>query len=170
MGVHSTIGKRIMADSTFFGTITPPAAIANYGSSGGLIMLTTNVLRMAIIIGGLIGLFNIVMAGYTYLTSSGDAKAHEKVMSKLNMSLWGLVIMILAPALMALAGFLLFKDATFFISPVIQGPGAPASSGGGPEGGPGRNSGPSSDGGRDAILKALPDKLRDQNNNGGKTR
>ncbi|MBI5151531.1 MAG: hypothetical protein HZA34_03065 [Candidatus Pacebacteria bacterium] len=159
-----------MADSTFFGTITPPAAIADYGASGGLITLTTNLLRMAIIVGGLIALYNIVMAGYTYLTSAGDAKAHEKVMSKLNMSLWGLVIMILAPALMALTGFLLFKDATFFVSPVIQGPGAPASSGGGPEGGPGRNSGSSSNGDIDAILKALPDSLRDRNNNGGRTR
>lgn len=107
---------------TFFGTITPPPALSAYDSSGGLIVFTSNAIRLAVIVGGLIALFNIVMAGYTYLTAGGDSKAHEKVMSKLTQSLWGIVIMILAPAFMALIGFLLFKNSSYFLSPTIVGP------------------------------------------------
>jgi hypothetical protein len=113
----------LIAD-TFFGTIRPPAVIQSYGTSGGLVVLTSNLLRLAVIVGGLLALFNIVMAGYTYLTSSGDSKAHEKVMSKLTMSLWGIVLMIMAPALMAIAGWVLFKNSMYFLNPTLTGPGA----------------------------------------------
>lgn len=110
------------ADS-FFGTIKAPDVISNsYGENGGLITFTSNAIRLAVIVGGLMALFNIVTAGYTYLTAGGDAKAHEKVMSKLTQSLWGIVIMILAPAFMALIGFLLFKNSSYFLNPTIVGP------------------------------------------------
>lgn len=107
---------------TFFGSIQKPAVLDVYGESGGLIVFTSNAIRLAVIIGGLLALFNIVMAGYTYLTAGGDSKAHEKVMSKLTQSLWGIVIMILAPAFMALIGFLLFKNPSYFLNPTIVGP------------------------------------------------
>lgn len=109
--------------STFFGTIEPPPALAPYGSSGGLIVFGSNMLKFAVIVGGLIALFNVVMAGYIYLTSAGDAKAHEKVMGKLTSSLWGISLMILAPAIMAIMGFLLFKNSTYFLNPQLVGPG-----------------------------------------------
>ncbi len=117
-----TLLAQAAADS-FFGTIKAPDVISNsYGESGGLIVFTSNAIRLAVIVGGLMALFNIVMAGYTYLTAGGDTKAHEKVMSKLTQSLWGIVIMILAPAFMALIGFLLFKNPSYFLSPTIVGP------------------------------------------------
>ena len=117
--------------STFFGTIEPPPALKNYGTSGGLIVFGSNMLKFAVIIGGLIALFNVVMAGYIYLTSAGDAKAHEKVMGKLTSSLWGISLMVLAPAIMAIMGFLLFKNSTYFLNPQLTGPGTfvPSSSG-----------------------------------------
>ncbi|MEK7458152.1 MAG: hypothetical protein AAB612_01545 [Patescibacteria group bacterium] len=109
--------------STFFGTIEPPPALEPYGENGGLVMFGSNALKFAVIVGGLIALFNVVMAGYIYLTSAGDAKAHEKVMGKLTSSLWGLSLMVLAPAIMAIMGFLLFKNSTYFLSPQLVGPG-----------------------------------------------
>ncbi len=110
--------------STFFGTIEPPPAIKDaYAESGGLIVFGSNMLKFAVIIGGLIALFNVVMAGYIYLTSAGDTKANEKVMGKLTSSLWGISLMILAPAIMAIMGFLLFKNSTYFLSPQLVGPG-----------------------------------------------
>lgn len=107
---------------TFFGSVAPPPALAAYQSSGGLIVFISNAIKLAVIVGGLLALFNIVTAGYTYLTAAGDSKAHEKVMSKLTQSLWGIVIMILAPAFMALVGFLMFKNPSYFLSPTITGP------------------------------------------------
>lgn len=109
------------ADDSFFGTVTAPAAIQAYGENGGLVTLGNNIIIFAVIVGGLIALANIIMAGYIYLTAAGDAKAHEKVVSKITMSLWGMAIMILAPAMMAIVGFLFFKDSTFFLQPKIVG-------------------------------------------------
>lgn len=110
------------SSNSFFGTIRPPAALVNYGESGGLIKFATNMLQFAVVVGGLIALFNVISAGYIYLTSAGDAKAHEKVVNKLSMTLWGIVLMILAPVIMGIVGFLLFKDPTYFLSPKISSP------------------------------------------------
>lgn len=110
----------------FFGTIQPPAAIAAYGDTGGLIKFGNNLLILAVIAGGVLTLFNVVQAGYIYLTAGGDTKAHEKVLNKITMSLWGMAIMLLAPALMAVFGFLFFKNPTYFLLPKISGPTSPA--------------------------------------------
>lgn len=123
--------------STFFGTIEPPPALEPYGENGGLIMFGSNALKFAVIIGGLIALFNVVMAGYIYLTSAGDTKANEKVMGKLTSSLWGISLMILAPAVMAIMGFLLFKNSTYFLNPQLVGPGSASTTSGGGNGKPG---------------------------------
>jgi hypothetical protein len=143
----------LLADSTtFFGTINAPAALSAYGENGGLITFGSNMMRLAVIAGGIIALVNIFSAGYIYLTAGGDSKAHEKVMNKLTSSLWGLSLIILAPAIMAIMGFLLFKDASYFLKPQISGPtggsanrtsGSGAGSGGGSSGlsGPGMDNG-----------------------------
>jgi hypothetical protein len=101
----------------FFGNVQAPQAIQAYGANGGLIQLGNNILILAIIIGGILTLFNVVQAGFIYLTAGGDTKAHEKVLNKITMSLWGMALMVLAPALMAVLGFLFFKDSTFFLQP-----------------------------------------------------
>ena len=126
-------------DQSFFGVIKAPEAIAGgYGTTGGLIAFISNMLNVLIIVGGLITLFNVVMAGYIYLTAAGDTKAHEKVVGKLTMSLYGLALMVLAPALMAIVGFLFFKSPTFFLKPIITGP-SQTQNGGGTSGGGGGN-------------------------------
>src|SRR3989344_3822943 len=107
---------------TFFGTIKQPEALEPYGTQGGLIVFISNILTVIVLSGGLFALFNIVTAGYLYLTGSGDAKAHEKVLSKLNMSLLGLGLMIMAPAIMAVMGWVLFKNPSFFLKPQLKGP------------------------------------------------
>lgn len=108
--------------STFFGTIVQPDALKPYGENGGLVVFLSNMLTVALVGGGLFALFNIVQAGFIYLSSAGDAKAHEKVLAKLNTSLWGLVLMVMAPALMAVVGWVLFKSPTFFLAPMLVGP------------------------------------------------
>lgn len=113
-----------IADS-LFGTIESPEFLSSYGGGegGGLIMFINNLLQFAIVIGGLIVLFNVVMAGFTYLTAGSDSKASEKVVSSLTNSLWGIALMVLAPALMAVVGFLFFGDSTFFLNPSLGGVG-----------------------------------------------
>ena len=110
-------------DDSLFGTVETPAFLAGYGEGGGLIVFINNLLTFAIIVGGLIVLFNVVMAGFTYLTAGTDSKASEKVVSSLTNSLWGIALMVLAPALLAVIGFLFFQDSSFFLNPSLGGVG-----------------------------------------------
>lgn len=110
------------ASSTFFGTIAPPPAIAAYGASGGLIVFISNIIRLVVIGAGLFTLYNMISAGFQYITSAGDPKATEKTMNILTMSLLGLVLMIAAPAIAAIVGYVLFNDPTFILKPHLTAP------------------------------------------------
>lgn len=110
------------ASETFFGTIAPPPVIAAYGSSGGLIVFMSNLIRLVVIVAGLFSLYNMISAGFQYITSAGDPKATEKTMNILTMSLLGLVLMIAAPAIAAIVGYVLFKDPTFILKPHLNPP------------------------------------------------
>lgn len=115
------------AGDSVFGEITSPTALAPYGTSGQLVKFGNNIIILAVIVGGIYTLLNVIQAGYIYLSASGDTKAHEKVLAKITQSLWGMAIMVMAPALMAVVGFLFFKDSTFFLSPKISGPSSESS-------------------------------------------
>jgi hypothetical protein len=64
-------------------------------------------------------MFNIILAGWIYLTSSGDASAHEKVSSKLINSVIGLALVAFAYTIAAAIGFIIFGDAGYIINPDI---------------------------------------------------
>lgn len=113
---------KLLAQETFFGSIKQPEALASYGTSGGLIIFISNLIRVVVVLGGLFALFNIISAGFQYITAQGDPKATEKTMSTLTMSLLGLVLMIAAPAIAAIVGFVLFNNPTFILTPDIKGP------------------------------------------------
>lgn len=106
----------------FFGTIQKPSALADYGNQGGLIIFASNLVRLIVVVGGLVALFNIISAGFQYITSQGDPKATEKTLSTLTSSLLGLVLMIAAPAIAAIVGYVLFNNPAFILSPELLGP------------------------------------------------
>lgn len=118
---------RLLAQ-TFFGDIQSPEALRSYGATGGLIVFASNIIRLVVIAGGLFALWNMISAGFMYITSQGDPKATEKTLSTLTMSLLGLILMIAAPALAAIIGFVLFNDPTFILRPQLQGPNSTPSS------------------------------------------
>lgn len=110
--------------SSIFGTIQAPPGVDDFvssGGGGGLIVFINNMMIVAVIIGGLIALFNVLSAGYTYLTAGSDSKAYEKVVTALTNSLWGIALIILAPALLGIVGFVFFRDAMYFLSPNLPG-------------------------------------------------
>ena len=64
-------------------------------------------------------MLNFILAGFTYVTSSGDPSAIEKIGSKLTLSVVGLAIIIASYTIAAVIGLILFGDAGFIISPEI---------------------------------------------------
>lgn len=112
-----------MADS-IFGKITAPAdnAYFNAGTEGeGLFLLLSNIFKFAGVIAGIFFVVQIILAGYAYLSSTGDPKKTEAAFNKIWQSLIGLLIVSSAFVLSAFIGKILGIDMLKF---TIVGAGA----------------------------------------------
>jgi len=122
----------------FFGTITPPKFISS--DPAGMITLFNNILRLLVIGGGVFALLNFILAGYQFLSASGDPKLINLAWAKIWQSMVGLLIIVASFALAALIGYLLFGNPRAILEPKIYGP-AGVTGGGGSSGGGGATGG-----------------------------
>src|SRR4030066_2369331 len=85
----------ILADaSTVVGSVTNPMN-ASYGSyNTGVIALLTNILRLIFSVAGMLAFFNLIIAGFQYMTAAGDAKALTAAWARIWQSLVGLIILV----------------------------------------------------------------------------
>lgn len=105
-----------------FGSIDNP--VTEYGSvNTGLPSFVSNVITVIFVAAGLYAFFNLMIAGFNYITASGDTKKIETALYSINMSLVGLLIMVGAAAITGIVSLVLFGDATAILSPQITGPG-----------------------------------------------
>jgi hypothetical protein len=114
----------LLAQNSVFGEVETPPGVKAYSPGGtiGLIPFITNLIRIATIGAGLFVMVNLIYAGYVYISSSGDAGAHKKVITIVTNSLIGLALIVGSYAATALAGLIFFGDATFILNPIICGP------------------------------------------------
>lgn len=98
----------------FFGQVQPPPGVERYDSIGAFI---TVIIRLITIVAGIWALFNLIFAGFKYITAANDVKAVETAWQSIYMSLIGLIIIVSAFAIAAIVGGLFFGDATFIINP-----------------------------------------------------
>lgn len=108
----------------FFGEVAPPPGVAEYNAAGnefGLILFVSNIIRLIVIIAGVFSLFNLIFAGFTYITAANNVKAVETAWQSILMSLLGLAIIVGSFVVTAIFSYLLFGDATFILRPTIQG-------------------------------------------------
>lgn len=103
------------------GPITNP--FNRYGGvQQGLAPLLSNILRLVFVIAGIYAFFNLIIAGYQYMSAAGDTKALAAAWARIWQSLIGLVIIVGSFALAALFGALLFGDPTYMLTPKVFGP------------------------------------------------
>lgn len=109
-----------------FGTIKPPAGVEKYNAAGGIGILAflSQVIQLVFVVAGLWVMYNVISAGFTYLTSQGDSKAHEKVKNQITYSLIGLIIIVSSFGFAALIGQIFFGNPSFILNPTLQGPAA----------------------------------------------
>lgn len=110
-----------------FGQVSPPPGVAAYDTASGslnfgLLLFVSNVIKLVVIIAGIFGLFNVIAAGYTILSSQGNPKALEGATSQLFMSFIGLAVIVGAFTITGIVSFILFGDATFILNPTIPSP------------------------------------------------
>ena len=109
--------------SSPFGRIEPPEPIRKYGDSPqGLFTFLNNLLKVLIMGAGLYTLFNLIMAGYGYLSAGGKEENLEKAWGKIWQSLLGLVIAAGSFVLAGVVGWLVFGDPKALIVPKLYGP------------------------------------------------
>jgi len=113
-----------------FGTIELPEVLRRgYGGlfptleTGGLVGFLNNVIKLLIVVGGLFAFFNIILAGYGFMSAGDDPKAMGRAAAKIWQSLIGLLFIVGSLVLAAIFGWLLFGDVTVILRPRIYGPG-----------------------------------------------
>ncbi len=111
------------------GNIKPPPGVEQQIADSGLpatdvaILFFFNKMLVAVtVVMGIWVLFNLVLAGVSYITSSGDAKAHTQVKDRLIMSVLGIVLIVGAYTLTAVVSYVIFGDPSYALNPTITGP------------------------------------------------
>lgn len=114
-----------MATNSIFGTINPPpTGYGSVDSAIGLPAFISNIITIIFAAAGLFAFFNLMIAGFSYISAAGDEKKILAATQSINMSLMGLVIMVAAAAVTGVVSYLLFGSATAILSPSISGPGS----------------------------------------------
>ncbi len=105
-------------DDSLFGTVTDPTGY-NSVEGSGLFTLLSNVFKFAGVVAGIFFVVQIILAGYGYLSASGDPKKTEAAFAKIWQSLVGLLIVSGAFVLAAFIGKILGIN---ILNPEITGP------------------------------------------------
>lgn len=104
-----------------FGNITNPTQYP--GTNGeGLFKFISQIFQLTGVIAGLYFAFNLISAGYMYLSANGDIKKTEQAWNKIWQSILGMVIVASAFVLASVVGNLFGIDIT---NPTIKGPNDP---------------------------------------------
>lgn len=114
--------------SAIIGGVTPPEGVrkinnqaVGQGGSIGIIIFASRMLNFFSIVAGIIIMFNVLFAGFTYITSAGDASAYQKIIDKVTWSIIGMVAIISAYAIAGIVGQVFFGDPTFILQPTLEG-------------------------------------------------
>lgn len=105
------------------GSITPPDAVARFGGVGpGTGKFINLIFNLMIVGGGIYALFNIILAGYAFLSAGEDSKKIEAAWAKIWQSVIGLVFIAASFVLAAIFGQLIFGSPTAILSPTLPTP------------------------------------------------
>lgn len=111
--------KTLLAQNPF-GQITPPqTAFTGLSGAAAIGALIERVIQVLIIGAGIYALFNLVLAGYSFLSAGDDAKKVQGAWQKIWQTILGLTVAAGAFVLAAVFGQLIFGDPTFILHPRI---------------------------------------------------
>lgn len=104
-----------------FGAIAPPAEIGAIGTSGSDVLgkILTFSAKFLVVGAAIYALFNLILAGYAFMSAGDDAKAVAGAWAKIYQTLIGLAFAAGAFVLAAIFGQLLFGKADFILNPIL---------------------------------------------------
>ena len=106
---------QLIAQADFiFGEVKPPAGLDNvkYGSGGavGISVFINNILKVLIVGAGVYAVFNLIIAGYGFMSAGDDPKKVAGAWQRIWQTLLGLAVAAGAFVLAAIFGKLIFGD------------------------------------------------------------
>ncbi|MFZ1721057.1 MAG: hypothetical protein WAU07_00975 [Microgenomates group bacterium] len=116
--------------SSSIGSVSAPQGVHQYNllagtygttTASGLVVFASRAMQVASIVAGIFMMINLVRAGFIYITKFDQVSAHQDVRDLLTYSVVGLVIMVSAYAGGGLIGLVFFGDASFVLSPTLEG-------------------------------------------------
>ena len=114
--------EKLLAARNPFGSVELPSELSEkYGTEGGAAIgsLIQTVISILIVGAAVYALFNLVTAGYGFMSAGDDAKKVEGAWAKIYQTLIGLAFAAGAFVLAAIFGQLMFKDPEFILRPRI---------------------------------------------------
>lgn len=107
-----------------FGNVEPPPGVKKYsqGEIGGLSIFINNLLKLLIVGAGIYALFNLVLAGYAFMSSGDDPQKKAAAWAKIWQTMMGLAFAAGAFVLAAIFGKIIFDDAGALLNLKIFGP------------------------------------------------
>ncbi len=103
-----------------FGQIKPPTTALTGDAGTAIGKLIQLALSTLIVVAGIYALFNLVVAGYDFMSAGDDAKKVAGAWAKIWQTLLGLAFAAGAFVLAAIFGQLLFGNPSFLLNPQIQ--------------------------------------------------
>jgi hypothetical protein len=97
--------------NNIIGNVNPPPGLIRFGNitEGGTIFINI-ILNTLIVIAGLYAVFNLVLAGYAFMSAGDDPKKVAGAWAKIWQTILGLVIAAGALVLAAIFGKIIFGD------------------------------------------------------------
>lgn len=116
--------KNLIAQSNPFGSVTLPAGLTKFGSEPGVAFgkLIQFALRGLIVVAGIYALFNLVLAGYSFMSAGDDSKKVAGAWAQIYQTIMGLAVAAGSFVLAALFGQLIFGSWDFLLKPSIPTP------------------------------------------------
>ncbi len=113
-----------IAASNPFGTVNPPPGALSFGGGNvtGISVLLNIVLRTMIVSAGIYAVFNIILAGYGYISAGGDSKAIAAATAKITQSIIGLTVAAASFVIAGVISQILFGNATQLLNITIYTP------------------------------------------------
>jgi len=100
-----------IAQGDIFGPINPPPGVSELGGGpAGLPSFINLLVRLLIVGAGIYALFNLVLAGYAFMSAGDDPKKIQGAWAKIWQTLLGLAFAAGAFVLAAIFGKLVFND------------------------------------------------------------
>lgn len=109
------------------GCLNPPVSIQPLPSAGANGMVTLGPIinflnlgfKLMFIAAGFFAFFNLIMAGYGFMSAGGDAKAVTAAWNKIQMTFIGIIIIVASFLIAAIMGKIIFDDPRYFLQPKL---------------------------------------------------